>query len=267
MYLETNLEPLQVLSLTILRPDPSKAGYGIVLAPFNFQEAGLQAMYVRNSYDTATVLIPLGAVIFLPDNQLRIPFDEVPSSGTAVRVVCDFGCDFRMDFLDRFLVDGHTYVEKSLVVTNTSNIFEYVRLCALSVDLDFALRWPYPYVFPRVAYTNGTCSPALTLFDGAGVQLSDICVFFNSAYIGRLAGLTGNVDNAFSSPKSGKVEFLRQGKLQFALSGSSDWLDILTVDRLQPEEQITVKVCCDVQDLSPIRYLNAIKLFATEEIT
>ena len=264
MAIVLNKPLVEVFTLQYKYIDPSNKDYLVYKVSDSFDLHTIKCLYTR--VDNTMYIIPKSSIVELLNN--RIKFKQLSySMRTDLIVLVDRHMNSGIDYIDRY--HASNYITLNSVITITNDSFEAVahNVTVLSEDTNSRFSNSYPFRYKHKTYSNGVISESVS-YDTQLIpsyNSNNLIGLFNSLYIGNVTPY-GNFISAFSSSKAGTLEIIYLGQLEFSVNSNGPWSRAINAFSLQPLETREVYVRCSMRTNQPAKYLNSIRVFATEEL-
>jgi hypothetical protein len=252
------------IDLVYVRRDPTNVDKQIFTYPIGTDFSTFTAMYAY--YNNHTITLKPSDYVLLPNsNKIKLelkPFNM--NTNYVLKVLCLNSIQRGIDFVDKANQTGTVYSYDKIDIQNKSSYTKMYNTYILSENLLVAFWNTYPMQYTSIKYTNGQATPSISYSPG-GIGSDKFIAFYNGEYKGNIGYNGGNI-GTFTSPKTGLVEVVCLGVLEFSLNKNGPWLQMLNIPVIGYNETVTCYIRCGQVVTVLSKALNSIKIITTEAV-
>ena len=263
---------VEFIEISYLHLDPLNRKRQIFEYPIGLDFSRYRAVYLYYN-GNVTALNSSSLILMQNTNKLKLSINTFNGySGLKLKLLGDTTNASGIDFIDKFGQVGTVYTYDNFQFKNESLYTRLLNTTVTSENLLLGFVRDYPAKFQHIKYTNGVPNPTISLLSGSdynwgasGINITTMIGFFNSQYIGSIDPY-GYFSNGFSSAKTGLLEVVYKGTLEFSLSPTGPWVSVLNIPVILQGEVVTCYIRCGQVVSALIRTLNSIKIISTEAV-
>lgn len=260
------------IDITYLHLDPLDRKKQIFEYPLGVNLTNYASIYVYYN-GTVTTLTSTTFSLMQNTNKLKLKIENLYGySGLKLKLLGILSNTCGIDFIDKFGQTGTVYTYDSFQFSNDSNYTRLLNTTITSENLLLGFVRDYPAKFQHIQYTNGVPSPSISLVNVAdynwsstGIDPTKLVGFYNNQYVGQV-DMNGYFQSGFNSIKTGLLEIIYKGGLEFSLSSTGPWTTVLNIPVITHGQVITCYIRCGQLITTLTRTLNSIKIVSTEAV-